>query len=200
MNRTRWVIQCVLFSVLNVFCVNAMPQQNTENSSSKQMEVRQNALQRAQKLLEDAAKHPAVTWIKVKCVPFDRLYYIALKPEDLDRGGSVYNIQKDRTDLQSLIPALQRTKLKGIPEKASPAVRLAITLYDAESVRLVSVYMTPHGTAGYINSIMVEFEETSDDVYDWVYENFTSCFKNSLDIDFYKDRQNRILQKQSGMP
>jgi len=195
MNGTRWVIKYALFFSLACFYGSVASQQNAEHLSQEQLEARQNIFERAKKRLEDAARHSAVTWIKVSCADFNIIRFIALTPKDLDRVVRyTHNIQKDRTDLQSLLPALQRTRLKGLLGH-SVEPRLAVTLYDAENMRLVSIYMTPGGSLGYINLTPVVFEETSGDVYDWLYKNFASCFENNHDL--YEKRQERILQKQT---
>jgi hypothetical protein len=179
MNTTQWTNRCILFFVLSFCCANAVPQQN--------------AVQETQKLLESVAKHPGVTWIKVSCYSFDVRTPIAVMPKDLDQGGNIYNIQKDRPDLQSLIPALRRTKLK---TGGGLGVKLAVTLYDAENTRLVSIYMNPSGNWGYIDSTRVSFEAMPGDLYDWFHENFVGCFeykdKNGNIEDYYHDRSKDI--------
>lgn len=188
MNRTKWVNRSVMFFVFGFYCTSAISQPNGLNLS----EVQQDALQQAQRLLEDVAKNPDVMWIEVSCFPFG-ISTRPLRPEDLDEG-KVFNIQKIRTDLKSLFHAIRRTRLKEQIDKAS--VKLAITLYNAEKMRLVSIYMSPYGDHGYIDSTSVVFEETPGDAYDWLYENFASCFRGTS-INYYKERQKRIMQKQT---
>jgi len=200
MNRARWIVQYALFFVLACFCVGVMSQQNTETPPQGRLEIRQDALPEIQKILEDAAKHSAVTWVEVRCTSFDMLYLEAHPQEDIGKGKTLYNIQKDRTDLQNLIPALQRTRLKYVFGGSFPIdVRLKVTLYGAEKVRLVSIYMNTYSPYGYINSTPVEFDETPGDLYDWLYKNFPNldCFKNIYNRDDYKDRQERIRWNRS---
>jgi len=163
--------------MLSFCCAQAISQQSNQR------------LLDAQRVLKNIAKHPDIEWIEVACITFTVDFATMILPNDFDRHSMMFSYS-EKPNLQTLRPALLRTKLESAGGGYDS--KLAVTFYDAKKTRLGKIYMNHFGMAGYIDSTPVVFEETSGDIYDWLSKNSPECFEGS----FYRDRQERILQKQ----